>query len=362
MMRKTTQEFVFPIFHAELTLSLIRARQGNEAQYFERMGLTPEDLLDPNQYLTIDQFKTAMLLGAEYMLPGEPHFLQLLAHLPSTVHGLVGVAALTAATLSDALNVGIEFFSLILPSYELHREDVHHESRVYIKRLHEFGSPFDEVQVELVMGGFARMTEFVSSVQLTPNRQIKKGIQVQLMHTRTENLAAYERFFGQAAQFGCAVNGFTISSSILSQPLLTHNRITHETLLTALNRQLKSTPQARPLTQRVQRLLMQAVIHGQQLEAAEIASQLSMSVRTLARRLSDEESSLLELNKSVRMERAEWLLMSSELPLTKVAQQLGFSSQAAFTRAFKQATGRTPGDLRKHPILQGKNEEDCATD
>ncbi|AXI04208.1 AraC family transcriptional regulator [Aquirhabdus parva] len=358
-MRKTTREFLFPVSHAELTLSLIRARQGNEAQYFERMGLTPEDLVDPNQYLTLAQFKTAMQLGSEYMLPGEPHFLQLLAHFPPTAHGLVGIAALTSATLGDALNVAIEFFPLLMPSMELHREDLHHESRVYIKRLQEFGSPFDEVQMEFVIAGFARMTEFVSGTQLHARPQVRKDTQVQLTHIRTENLEAYEHFFGKPVQFGSARNGFTISRSILNQPLLTHNRITHDMLLTTLSRQLKSIPQARPLTQRVQRLLTQGIIHGQQLDAAEIASQLSMSVRTLARRLSEEESSLLELTKSVRMERAEWLLTSGELPLSKVAQQLGFSSQAAFTRAFKQATGRTPGDLRKHPMQPDKNEEDC---
>jgi AraC family transcriptional regulator len=46
---------------------------------------------------------------------------------------------------------------------------------------------------------------------------------------------------------------------------------------------------------------------------------------------------------------------AGKLPLAQIALQAGFSSQASFTRAFRRATGLTPGEYgrrrRQVPIL-----------
>jgi AraC-like DNA-binding protein len=48
-----------------------------------------------------------------------------------------------------------------------------------------------------------------------------------------------------------------------------------------------------------------------------------------------------------RLERAKTLLIEDDRPLVDIALALGFSSQANFTRAFRQATGRAPGQFRQ---------------
>ncbi|WP_224815036.1 helix-turn-helix transcriptional regulator [Hasllibacter sp. MH4015] len=47
------------------------------------------------------------------------------------------------------------------------------------------------------------------------------------------------------------------------------------------------------------------------------------------------------------MHEARRLLRDTDLPAREVAEQLGFSSAAYFTRAFSSATGQTPGAFRK---------------
>ncbi|WP_341861560.1 AraC family transcriptional regulator [Gymnodinialimonas sp. 57CJ19] len=49
------------------------------------------------------------------------------------------------------------------------------------------------------------------------------------------------------------------------------------------------------------------------------------------------------------MHEARRLLQETDLPAREVAQQLGFSSAAYFTRAFSQSVGRTPSEFRKPP-------------
>ncbi len=50
------------------------------------------------------------------------------------------------------------------------------------------------------------------------------------------------------------------------------------------------------------------------------------------------------------MHEARRLLRDTDMPAREVAEQLGFSSAAYFTRAFQQATGRTPSDFRAPPL------------
>jgi AraC family transcriptional activator of pobA len=46
------------------------------------------------------------------------------------------------------------------------------------------------------------------------------------------------------------------------------------------------------------------------------------------------------------MYEARRLLLETDMPAREIAEHLGFSSAAYFTRAFAQATGRTPSDFR----------------
>jgi AraC-like DNA-binding protein len=49
----------------------------------------------------------------------------------------------------------------------------------------------------------------------------------------------------------------------------------------------------------------------------------------------------------LRMRLASQWLSLEGLPIEEVAQRLGYTSQAAFSRAFKRVTGKTPGLSRK---------------
>jgi AraC-like DNA-binding protein len=51
------------------------------------------------------------------------------------------------------------------------------------------------------------------------------------------------------------------------------------------------------------------------------------------------------LNERIMYE-ARRLLLETDMPAREIAEHLGFSSAAYFTRAFSQATGRTPSDFR----------------
>ena len=49
----------------------------------------------------------------------------------------------------------------------------------------------------------------------------------------------------------------------------------------------------------------------------------------------------------IRMEKAKKLLISTSLPITDVAEQVGYSDYRVFTKAFKKSEGSTPSQYRR---------------
>lgn len=48
-----------------------------------------------------------------------------------------------------------------------------------------------------------------------------------------------------------------------------------------------------------------------------------------------------------RVEVASSMISQTATPVVQIAEQLGYSSETAFARAFKRTTGCTPGSLRR---------------
>jgi len=92
--------------------------------------------------------------------------------------------------------------------------------------------------------------------------------------------------------------------------------------------------------------------------ADELAAVLSMSRRSFERTLQHEGLGFRALSKDVRHARASALLEDPAVPVSQIAYRLGYSDQAAFTRAFRALAGCSPSQFRqsRHEIPA-----DCAT-
>jgi AraC-like DNA-binding protein len=55
---------------------------------------------------------------------------------------------------------------------------------------------------------------------------------------------------------------------------------------------------------------------------------------------------------NLRITKATGMLMDHDLPLSHIAELLGFSDSFAFSHFFKRAVGCSPSEFRKHHIIQ----------
>ena len=84
---------------------------------------------------------------------------------------------------------------------------------------------------------------------------------------------------------------------------------------------------------------------------ATVATELSVSVSTLKRRLHDEGTTFRELLHTSMLERAKLQLLDPSISINQVAADLGYSDATNFSHAFKRWTGQSPRQFR--PRLDG---------
>jgi AraC-like DNA-binding protein len=82
-------------------------------------------------------------------------------------------------------------------------------------------------------------------------------------------------------------------------------------------------------------------------DVAEAARRLHVSERTLHRRLARQGLSFQRLIDNTREEHARYLLATGVLPIERVAELVGFTEAASFSRAFKRWTGMSPLRFRQ---------------
>lgn len=83
--------------------------------------------------------------------------------------------------------------------------------------------------------------------------------------------------------------------------------------------------------------------------ARDAAAQLSVSERTLNRRLARQGLRFVDVLDQVRQQRATYLLDRSNLRIEQIADMLGFAETASFSRAFKRWLGVSPMNYRQRP-------------
>jgi AraC-like DNA-binding protein len=97
--------------------------------------------------------------------------------------------------------------------------------------------------------------------------------------------------------------------------------------------------------------LLQQGFFGKELDTEVIASKLGVNLRTLQRRVKEQNTTLKALIEKARYNSAKSLLLADELSAEQVAQQLGYSDISNFMRSFKRWSGSTPKKFKvEHEI------------
>lgn len=189
-------------------------------------------------------------------------------------------------------------------------------------------------------------TELVFFTQLArlATRQRISPLEVRLVQLPAD-VSPYEEYFGVAPRLGKA-NSISFSAHDALLPFLTEDAGMWDFFEAKLKRRLSDLDVEVSTTDRVRSALLE-MLPGGYSTIEETATRLATSKRSLQRRLSHESSSYQEVLDTTRQELAQYYLSQSSTSPTEIAFLLGFQDGNSFIRAFKNWTGKTPGDYRQ---------------
>jgi len=308
------------------------------------LGLPMLALQEPDISITRDQQLDciAMLLKRVHGVSPALQAVQTGLEIELTVFGVLGLSMMYAANLREALRlittypelswghsriVAVERGDALTLSFAM--EDAHLEGVEHPEPLRRFCTTLDLAagvrMVGLLLDSRERPREvWFPFATPTDARAIEEALRCPVRFDATEARVVYPR-------------------SIWDRPTALANTVVcrlYEKQAAELARRLRTDV---PFAEQARRLLW---VSSPPPDRPTVARLLGLSPRTLSRRLDAEGTSYGELRREVRYARAKELLRKPQLQLAEVADRLGFSDPAAFSRAFREWSGDSPSDWR----------------
>ena len=176
-----------------------------------------------------------------------------------------------------------------------------------------------------------------------------KASTVHFSHSHPEDPTPYRRVFGPNVRFDQEISGILFDVAWLDQAMPRANTTKWQQL--SEDMQTKQSRLPISFSEEVLTVLHQMLLTGNK-SAADIANLFGISKRTLRHRLRNEGTSMQCLLTDTRYALARHLLLNTNLPVSKIAANLGFAEPAIFSRAFRNWAGTSPRQWRKENTAQ----------
>lgn len=246
-------------------------------------------------------------------------------------------AVLDCETLGQALRRMLDFLRLVLD--DLHATLEHDGPRAVIT-LHDGGTPrrmFAYATFMMIVHGL--------SCWLVGRRLMLRSADFRSPAPPPLQARDYRIRFCESARFDQPLTCIAFDAAALELPLVQSVQTLPDFLRAAPANLLVRYRDEQGLAARVRgRLRSMPPSHWESVAA--LAASLQMSVATLQRRLLAEGSSCQAIKDELRRDLAIHTLEQTRLPLTTLAERLGYAELSVFHRAFKKWTGVSPGAYR----------------
>jgi AraC-like DNA-binding protein len=322
------------------------SRGADRRTLIERSRIRADDLGEQDNRVPLSQYVALMEAGVEAC--GEPALALLFGEAVRlqdiSIVGLIGEAAETTEEARRQLN---RYARLMLDEDDArvseHLELVRDGGGVWLK----LTSPLYAGNRLLVESSFARSIcgarELFGAASNFANWPYPKAIH--FTHAEPSYRAEYDRVFGVPLVFGSRVNALLMDEEFLSLRLPRANRYVFGVLSAHAESLLASLEGSRTTRGRVESLLL-PILHTGEARVDVIAGELGVSRQTLFRRLKAEGVTFERVLDELRHKLALHYLGGKKVSVNETAYLVGFSDPAAFSRAFKRWTGRSPRAMR----------------
>ena len=246
---------------------------------------------------------------------------------------------ISVSNLREAFHAACHARNLVTPFLVLGLEEDDNDALLTLQTDVELSYEDERHYVEMVF----------STLKTIFSRLLRKNFPMQSLHfchSEHELLKYYEDFFGCSIQFTAPRNCMVFKRSILDVPLPGGSPEIHQQAKRMLDLQISDSPLQKGIAPKITQIMKnQTHLLSKNLES--VAAILHMSIRTLQRRLDEEGVSFLALKDQIRYKLSRSALLSSEMSIEAISEELGYSDRHSFARAFKRWSGISPSAFRK---------------
>jgi AraC-like DNA-binding protein len=258
---------------------------------------------------------------------------------------LTGAAPLTAASWfilsSPTLGAGLERAVRFQRLLHDHAASELTPSAAGVVYSHRIGDGSFRAPRHAIEFGFAQIVHLLRRASGQPVSP--SGVEFQ--HAAPADATQHTRLFGAEVRFNAEADRLHFSRALCDLPSLSADPALEELVMAHARTQLARLSDDQSLSSRVRRALT-ARLPGTLLGIDEVAASLSLSKRTLQRRLRDQGTSFDALADATRRQLAERYLGEHRFSVQETAFLLGYSDVSAFHRAFSRWTGTSPARFR----------------
>jgi AraC-like DNA-binding protein len=306
------------------------------APLFERAGLDRALAADPSARYPSRKMQALWRLALKST--GDPCFGISVAERmqPADMYGL-GFAWLASDTLLDALERLIRYQRALSTAARFSLEPAGDEVRLVLDALIP-GTTVAHATLDMIMAAAVRMCRLTCGRDFEPAR-------VTMRRPRPDCEERFERFFGTRVLFGAPQNLICFDHAALRKPLPHASpelaRANDRVVIEYLERFDRSR-----ISMRARAWIIEQLPSGHPSQAR-LAQSLNMSVRSLQRKLLEENTSFKMLLDETRRELAKQYIREAHRPIGEITFLLGFSEASNFTRAFRRWMGVSPNAYRQ---------------
>ncbi|OZC34973.1 AraC family transcriptional regulator [Marinobacter vinifirmus] len=311
-------------------------RQGHDGPTLLEQAGIPADWLNTPEQLITEQQLTQLVKSVWRATRDE--FLGLSSEpCNNGTFALMCDYCLGSATLGAVLRKSAHFYRVICRNLDIALEE---QGRQVFFRLHlkDAQNDTDHLLQEFLILMWERLSCWLVDQQIPFAR-------TQFSYPAPAHEAEYRAMYPGELKFEQPVCGFLFHEKYLQLPIVRSEEELRQFLQAAPAYILHRPSQDESLRARIHALLARYNYPDMPgLDA--LGRELHMTPRNIGRKLQDEGTSLRKIKETLRREHATRLMTSESLSISEIAELVGFSETAAFSRAFKRWTGLSPARWR----------------
>ncbi len=303
-------------------------------------GFALSDLNRPDHRLDTEKLST--LQRSLWLASDDESCGNMPAKLPLGTYYMMGRLAISQSTLHDALICGSKFYNIVT-RHGFIRIQTEQQNVALVFDLPEPEKDYQHLFAELSLLAWHRFSSWLIAAALPL-------CESRFDYPEPSHVAEYAYLYPGIHRFNHRQLAIVFPASYLNKPVRQNEDALKSFMnrcpLILFHRYITDFSTSSEVKQ-----LLEAHTFDDGFTINDCASQVHLAPKTLMRRLKDEGTSFQQLKDIVRRDKAMHLLLRSDLSVYEIAEQVGYSDTAVFSRAFKKWTGESPKRYRdKHRI------------